>query len=98
MHSLYQTIKHLQYDYDLYLIAWSEYSRYTFYKRNNHDISFNIGLEHPIYGNDSSYRNFGKLLYADWYPNAVLLSALLELSVLYPTAVLLLPAVEAVID
>jgi hypothetical protein len=66
---LYQTIKHLQHNYDLYLIAWSEYSRYTFYKsNNNHAVGFfNIGSEHPTHGKDKSYRDMGKLLYKEWY-------------------------------
>ena len=33
--TVYQTIKNTQENYDLYLIAWTTYSRFTFYKSDN---------------------------------------------------------------
>jgi hypothetical protein len=64
----YQTIKNMKNEYDLYLIASSEYSRFTFYKsENNHNVGFNIQLTHDLYGNKSFYRDWGKILYKEWY-------------------------------
>ena len=40
--TMYHTIKNIQQDYDLYLIAWTTYSRFTFYKSdNNFETNFN---------------------------------------------------------
>jgi len=64
----YQTIKNMKNEYDLYLIVWTEYSRFTFYKsENNHEVGFNIPLTHDLYGSKSFYRNWGKILYKEWY-------------------------------
>lgn len=67
--TVYQTIKHLQDGYDLYLIAWTGYARFTFYRSdNNHDVSFipQLSFEHG-YSSDPSYRKWGETLYKYWY-------------------------------
>ena len=66
--TLYQTIKNTQENYDLYLISWTTYSRFTFYKSdNNFETNFNPHLEHTLYGNKKFYRNWGQDLYKYWY-------------------------------
>jgi len=66
--TVYQTIKNLKDDYNLYLIAWTTYTRFTFYKNdNNFEINFNPMLEHTLYGKEKFYADWGKTLYSVWY-------------------------------
>lgn len=66
--TVYQTIKNTQENYDLYLISWTTYSRFTFYKSNNNfETNFNINLKHSLYGNEKFYCDWGNDLYKYWY-------------------------------
>jgi hypothetical protein len=66
--TVYRTIKNTQDEYDLYLIAWTDYSRFTFYKNNNNfEVNFNSNLEHALYRNEKFYTDWGKTLYKHWY-------------------------------
>lgn len=66
--TVYQTIKNTKENYDLYLIAWTTYSRFTFYKSdNNFETNFNSNLIHSLYGNEKFYYNWGNNLYKYWY-------------------------------
>jgi len=66
--TVYQTIKNTQKNYDLYLTAWTTYSRFTFYKSdNNFETNFNPTLEHTLYSNEKFYRDWGQNLYKYWY-------------------------------
>ena len=66
--TVYQTIKHIQDDYDLYLIAWTTYTRFTFYKSdNNFETNFNPNLEHAICSSENFYKQWGEVLYKHWY-------------------------------
>jgi len=66
--TMYHTIKNTQYDYDLYLVAWTSYSRFTFYKSdNNFEINFNTQLKHNLYSNEKFYKDWGETLYKHWY-------------------------------
>ena len=66
--TVYQTVKNIQDNYDLYLIAWTTYSRFTFYKSdNNFETNFNPNLKHSLYGNEKFYRDWGYDLYKYWY-------------------------------
>lgn len=65
--TLYHTIKNLNY-FDLYVIAWTTNTRFTFYKSdNNFEVNFNPNLKNCLYQNDSSYTDWGKTLYSVWY-------------------------------
>lgn len=64
----YRTIKQTQYNYDLYVIAWTTYSRFTFYKSdNNYETNFNPQLVHGLYDKESFYKDWGNTLYKHWY-------------------------------
>jgi len=66
--SVYHTIKNLDQNYDLYIIAWTTTTRYTFYKSdNNFEITFNPQLTHNLYGKEDFYVNWGKVLYTHWH-------------------------------
>lgn len=66
--TIYRTTKHLKDSYDLYIVAWTFTSRYTFYKSdNNFEINFNPFLSNNLYGNDPNYTNWGKILYQHWH-------------------------------
>jgi hypothetical protein len=66
--NVYRTIKNMQEDFDLYIIAWTSYSRFTVYKSdNNFEINFNPLLENKLYGQDKWYRDWGKVYYTVWY-------------------------------
>lgn len=66
--TVYQTIKNTQDSYDLYLIAWTTYTRFTFYKSdNNFEVNFNPQLAHTIYSSDIFYKQWGETLYKHWY-------------------------------
>lgn len=65
--TVYHTIKNLN-KFDYYLIAWTEYSRFTFYKSdNNLEIDFNPHLSNKLYRNESFYSQWGTALYKHWY-------------------------------
>jgi len=65
---VYQTIKNLKECYDLYILAWTNYARFTFYKSdNNFSINFNPLLTHSMYGEEKFYADWGKSLYKFWY-------------------------------
>lgn len=67
---VYRTIKNINNDYDLYLIAWTDYSRFTFYKSdNNYETNFNVHLktEFEPLKNCSEFRDMGRMLYKHWY-------------------------------
>ena len=49
--TVYQTIKNTQKNYDLYLIAWTTYSRFTFYKSDN-NYEFMVEENVEKYNND----------------------------------------------
>ena len=66
--TLYHTVKNINQDFDLYLIAWSEYSRFTCYRAdNNAEVNFNIHLKHTMYEHDPAYSTWGKTYYTTWY-------------------------------
>jgi hypothetical protein len=66
--TVYQTIKNTQDNYDLYVIAWTTYSRFTFYKSdNNFETNFNPNLTHAIYSLTNFYKQWGEVLYKHWY-------------------------------
>lgn len=65
--TLYRTIKNSQL-YDLYLIAWTTTTRFTFYKSdNNFEVNFNPQLANTLYENEKFYKEWGKGLYQYWY-------------------------------
>ena len=65
---VYHTTKHYADNYDLYIIAWSEYSRFTFYKSdNNLETAFTPQLTHDIYEKESYFKEWGKTLYKHWH-------------------------------
>ena len=66
--TLYRTIKNSQKNYDLYLIAWTTYTRFTFYKSdNNYETNFNPQLVNDIYKNEPYYKTWGETLYKVWF-------------------------------
>ena len=66
--NVYRTIKSTVEKYDLYIVAWTHASRYTFYKsENNFEINFNPQLINNIYGNSSFFKDWGKTLYYHWH-------------------------------
>jgi hypothetical protein len=66
--TVYQTIKNTKDNYDLYIIAWTNYSRLTFYKSDNHyETNFNPHLKHALYSSEKIYTEWGKTLYKHWY-------------------------------
>ena len=66
--TVYRTIKNLQDEFDLYVIAWTTNTRFTFYKSdNNFEINFNPQLNCSTYDKESFYRKWGKTLYGTWY-------------------------------
>jgi len=66
--TIYRTIKQYQHNFDLYVIAWTTNTRFTFYKSdNNYEINFNPALQNSMYGNSSFYHNWGETLYNVWY-------------------------------
>lgn len=66
--TLYRTIKNLENNYNLYIIAWTTYSRFTFYKSdNNFEVNFNSHLKHATYGSDKFFKEWGFTLYKVWF-------------------------------
>lgn len=65
---VYHTTKHFDNDYDLYLIAWSEYSRFTFYKSDtNLETAFTPAMTHDLYQQESFFKDWGNTLYKHWH-------------------------------
>jgi hypothetical protein len=66
--TVYNTIKNSWQDYDLYLIAWTTYTRFTFYKSdNNFEINFNPQLKNKIYSEEKFFKQWGETLYKVWF-------------------------------
>jgi hypothetical protein len=66
--TLYRTIKNIKEDYDLCLIAWTDYSRFTVYKSDdNFEINFNTNLKHTMYQNTDEFKKWGLTFYKHWY-------------------------------
>jgi len=70
--TVYHTIKNIGNDYDLYLIAWTSYARFTFYKSDdNQEINFTPQLDSASNLSKEfatiSYKNWGSDLYKYWY-------------------------------
>jgi len=85
---VYRTIKNIQ-DFDKFYIAWTYITRFTRYRSdNNHEVNFNPGLKHRLYGNKEEFLNYSQLHYTCWYnelyafkiwlQNIILLQRLLE--------------------
>lgn len=68
--NVFNTIKNINQNFDLYIIAWTSTARYTFYKSdNNFEINFNPQLQNSLYGNKKFYYDWGKVLYQHWHNN-----------------------------
>jgi hypothetical protein len=66
--TVYHSIKNSKQDYDLYIIAWTFYSRYTFYKSdNNFQVNFNPQLADGLYEKEYFYSKWGQELYKFWH-------------------------------
>lgn len=66
--TVYRTIKNLQNEFDLYIVAWTSNTRFTFYKSdNNFEINFNPQLSNSLYEKESFYQDWGQILYSTWY-------------------------------
>ena len=66
--TMYRTIKNLNKNFDFYLIAWTSYARFTFYKSdNNFEVNFNPGLVNLLYGKEKFYKEWGKIFYQYWF-------------------------------
>jgi hypothetical protein len=64
----YRTIKHTQDAYDLYLIAWSADSRFTFYNADtNEEVNFTPKLISNPHDQHDNYKIWGRTLYQSWY-------------------------------
>ena len=68
----YHAIKNIKNNYDLYLIAWTDYSRYTFYKSDdNSEINFTSSLNTATHLSgtiyEKIYKNWGSEFYKNWY-------------------------------
>ena len=67
-HFVYRTIKHLQDDFDLYIIVWTNTAKFTFFKSdNNFDVHFNPQLIHELFGREDYYKIWGRTLYQQWH-------------------------------
>lgn len=65
---VYQTTKNFADNYDLFIIVWSEYSRFTFYKSdNNLEVGFTPSLTHDLYEKEDFFQDWGKTLYFYWH-------------------------------
>jgi hypothetical protein len=66
--TVYRTIKSLKDNYDYYLVAWTTYSRFTFYNtQTNFEVNFNVRLKHDLLQSKSFYTAWGRTLYKHWY-------------------------------
>lgn len=65
---VYRTLKSLQQEYDLYILTWTDYSRFTFYKSdNNYEITFSPQLKNKLYQSEKFFKDWGSVLYKIWY-------------------------------
>lgn len=65
---VYQTIKHLQDDYDFYIIVWTNTAKFTFFKADTNDsVHFNPQLIDKKYGKEDYYKIWGRTLYQAWH-------------------------------
>lgn len=66
--TVYRTIKNSVNDYDLFIIAWTTYTRFTFYKSdNNFEINFNPQLINKIYQDEKYFKDWGSILYKIYF-------------------------------
>ena len=66
--TVYRATKHIKDNFNLYIIAWTYTSRYTFYKSdNNFEINFNPQLKNALYADELFYTQWGKILYQYWH-------------------------------
>lgn len=66
--TVYRTIKNSIDSYDLFIIAWTTYTRFTFYKSdNNYEINFTPQLINKIYQNEKYFKDWGSILYKVWF-------------------------------
>jgi len=66
--TIYRTIKNIKNDYDLYLVAWTDYSRFTVYRSDdNFEVNFNNQLKNDLYQNSSEFKEWGRIYYKNWY-------------------------------
>lgn len=64
---MYQTVKNIH-DFDKFYIAWTYTTRFTRYRSdNNHEVNFNLGLNHTLYGNSQEFKNYSQLHYTFWH-------------------------------
>jgi hypothetical protein len=67
-HFVYQTIKHLQEDFDFYIVVWTHTAKFTFCKYNDNSIvHFSPALTHDKHGNEDYYKIWGRTLYQVWH-------------------------------
>lgn len=65
--TLYQAIKNID-SYEYFIIAWTEVSRFTFYRSHDgKETNFNVNLHDDDHVNDDSFNKWGKDLYKHWY-------------------------------
>lgn len=68
---VYRTVKSMRDNYDLYLIGWTDYSRYTFYKSDdNIEINFSVSsCTKPLLSgyHEKIYEKWSSDLYKYWY-------------------------------
>jgi hypothetical protein len=66
--TVYRTIKNLKNNYDLYLIAWTDYSRFTFYRStNNEEINLNSRLKNDTLRKSLELTDWAFKFYKHWY-------------------------------
>jgi hypothetical protein len=66
--TVYLSTKNIKENYDLYIVAWTNCARYTYYKSdNNFEINFNPQLNNSLCGNEKFYSQWGKDLYLHWH-------------------------------
>jgi hypothetical protein len=66
--TVYRTIKHLPLDFDLYVIAWTSDTKFTFYKSDDGtEVNFSPQLKHMRLGQEVFYKIWGRTLYQVWY-------------------------------
>jgi hypothetical protein len=66
--TVYRTIKHLPLDFDLYVIAWTSDSKFTFYKSDGGtEVNFSPKLINYRFGEEDYYKIWGRTLYQVWY-------------------------------
>jgi hypothetical protein len=66
--TVYRTIKHFPLNFDLYIIAWTHDSKFTFYKSDdNTEVNFSHPLVDYRFGGDDFYKIWGRTLFQVWY-------------------------------